>query len=79
MRNSCRPATTAKARRLKILADLDADPARVFAGAATLRGAGAKVVITLHQVVGGLHQHGAEAAVAAAAQGPVGTIDLVAW
>src|SRR5213593_3287538 len=60
------------------LGDLDADPARVFAGAAPLRGAGAEVVVALHQVVGGLHEHGPQPAIAAAAQGPVGTIDLVA-
>src|SRR5437899_12865656 len=60
------------------LGDLDADPARVFAGAAPLPGAGAEVVVALDEVVGGLHQDGPQPAVAAAAQGPVGTIDLVA-
>src|SRR5437868_6766574 len=58
--------------------DLDADPARVFAGAGPRVGAGAAVVVAMDQVVGGLHEYGAQPAVAAATQRTVGLIDLVA-
>src|SRR5712692_852494 len=60
------------------LGDLDAQPARVFAGTAPEFGTGVEVVVAVYQVVGGLHEDGAEAAIAAAAQGAAVQIDLVA-
>jgi hypothetical protein len=51
------------------LGDFDADPARVFAGAAPLVGVGLEGMVALQKIVGGLHQDRAQAAIGAAAQG----------
>src|SRR5258708_36224996 len=63
------------------LGDLDADPARIFAGEFPELGAGLKVVVVLDEVGGALHEHGPQAAMAAALQrsgGAIGAIALVA-
>ena len=48
------------------LGDLDAEPAGIFTEAAPLLGAGAEVMVTVDEVVGSLHQSGADTAMAAA-------------
>src|SRR5258707_15299122 len=59
------------------LGDLDADPARILAGVFPELGAGLKVVVVLDEVGGALHEHGAQAAMAAALQRTVGAIDAI--
>ena len=46
--------------------DLDAHPARIFAGAAPEIGVGFEVVVAVDEVVGGLQEDGAQASIAAA-------------
>lgn len=62
----------------EVLGDLDPNPARVFAGALPGGGLSSEVVVAVDEVVGGLPEHGAETAMAAAAQGAAGAIDPVA-
>jgi len=60
-----------KRETAKALVHLDADPARVLARAAPAFGLGLIMVVVADQVVGDAQQHGAEAAIGAAAQGTV--------
>src|ERR1700680_5037965 len=72
------PGDYGEGESAEALVDLDADPARVFAGTRPALGAGGEVMVGLDEVVGRLHQDGAQATVAASAQRSVGVIDLIA-
>jgi hypothetical protein len=78
MREQLPASDHGKGQAAKDLGDLDAQPTRVLAGAVPWGGAGAKVMVALRQVVGGLHQDGAATAVAAATPRTVVTIHWVA-